>query len=157
MVNDETAAKFWRRVNKKTPNECWEWQGCTTGRNGHKYGRVTVNNRSALAHRLAYELHHGRTLAPTEVVSHRCDNPVCCNPHHLCATTQAGNQLDKAWKGRSIGNVDNDKRRSKKVLTEEEKRRVIGLRVSQRISQVKLAELFGVSYKQIAQVLHEAH
>jgi hypothetical protein len=58
-------------------NGCWVWQ-----RAGGRYGRVTVNRRSLLAHRVMYERHVG-AIPDGYVLHHRCENTRCCNPDHL--------------------------------------------------------------------------
>lgn len=93
----ERAAKnFWARVQIKGPNDCWPWLGTKkpTG-----YGTVIINGKTTGAHRLALEL-SGASFAKEHVVSHACDNPSCCNPAHLRATTQAQNVLEACAKGR---------------------------------------------------------
>lgn len=49
------------------------------------------------AHRVAYVVHHGLTLADIvgQVVRHTCDNPPCCNPAHLVLGSHADNAADR--------------------------------------------------------------
>jgi len=76
--------------------ECWIWQ---KNKNNCGYGRISVNNRMVLVHRLAYELWNG-PLLPGLVVRHRCDTPGCCNPNHLEAGTLKENTRDMIRRGR---------------------------------------------------------
>jgi len=46
------------------------------------YGAVTVNGRSKLAHRLAYEAAFGPIPEGFDV-HHECENTLCVNPEHL--------------------------------------------------------------------------
>tara|TARA_B100000029_G_C16807582_1_gene679174 strand:- start:12 stop:488 length:477 start_codon:yes stop_codon:yes gene_type:complete len=77
-------------------DDCWIWRSIDS--NG--YGRIWYNNRSYLAHRLSYELHHRFTLTPKQVIRHRCHTPLCVNPHHLCIGTQKQNVDDMLQAGR---------------------------------------------------------
>lgn len=71
---------------------CWEWTGSLdTG----GYGRL----KNKGTHRISYESFVGPVGALH--VLHRCDNPPCCNPHHLFLGTQADNMMDKQSKGRN--------------------------------------------------------
>lgn len=93
--------RFWLRVDKRGPDECWPWTGA---KNGNGYGRMKINGTAYLAHRLAYEFSK-RTLRPNgdyhgRVVRHTCDNPNCCNPKHLIAKDQRANVHDMVKKGR---------------------------------------------------------
>lgn len=93
--------RFWARVEKRSPQECWPWTGA---RNGNGYGRMKIDGQLYLAHRLAYEFakrplkdngdYHGA------VVRHTCDNPTCCNPAHLVRGDQRKNVADMVKRGR---------------------------------------------------------
>ncbi len=94
-MNDQIVRRFWSRVQRGTPSECWPWHG---HRNPKGYGLFWDGERTTVAHRFAYRLQHGSY--PAELVCHRCDNPPCCNPAHLFAGTDSDNQRDCVAKGR---------------------------------------------------------
>tara|TARA_R110000868_G_scaffold349876_1_gene611196 strand:+ start:154 stop:621 length:468 start_codon:yes stop_codon:yes gene_type:complete len=52
------------------------------------------------AHKTAYELYVGE-VPEGMCVCHACDNPPCTRPDHLFVDTVAGNNRDRAKKGRS--------------------------------------------------------
>ena len=93
--------RFWAKVEKRGPEECWPWIG---GCNPQGYGRLQDANREnsvVLAHRASYELAFG--ISPgDECVLHRCDNPPCVNPAHLWLGTKAENNRDMGDKGRAV-------------------------------------------------------
>ncbi len=98
---------FWSLVEKKDQNQCWIWQGVVSF-NG--YGRFTtkVNKKvkQHLAHRLAYHFYHDN-FDQNKMVRHRCDNKLCCNPHHLELGTQQDNMNDMVLRQRSVGGIKN--------------------------------------------------
>lgn len=101
----ELVSHFWSKVNKDGPTirpdlgPCWIW---TDGRKKNGYGQFYVGRRPVYAHRFAYELTRG-TLAPGEVVRHRCDNGSggCVRPEHLDAGSQLDNAQDCVSRGRT--------------------------------------------------------
>lgn len=99
MFSESDVARFWRRVDKRGPDECWVWQGT---RGIHGYGQMSVNNRQVSTHRISKMLEVGHGLLATQIVCHHCDNPPCCNPAHLFVGTVLDNMRDAARKGRLI-------------------------------------------------------
>lgn len=68
---------------------CWQWMGA---QNGNGYGRLRVDGRAALAHRVAYEVLVGPIPEGLQT-DHTCRNRGCVNPDHLEPVTQRENIL----------------------------------------------------------------
>lgn len=77
--------------------QCLLWTRAATGAG---YGQVCIDGEVLYAHRLSYELFHGP--ANGQVVIHKCDRPLCFNPAHLSAGTQAENLADMRSKKRHV-------------------------------------------------------
>lgn len=88
--------RFWEKVDKRGPDDCWEWQGNVL-RGG--YGKIEVDKKTQTTHRFSYGLHHG-PIPNGMCVCHSCDNPPCVNPDHLFLGTHQDNMTDKMKKGR---------------------------------------------------------
>lgn len=132
--------RFWRKVQKAAPDECWIWQGAPDA-NG--YGRFSVGGRAGrqmLAHRYALGV-----TDPAISVLHSCDNPPCVNPAHLREGTNADNMRDMAVRERS---------RTTKLTASQvvEIRRLAEAGVSQR----RLAREFGVRQGNIHAIVSRA-
>lgn len=94
----EDVARFWRKVNVRSPGECWEW---TAQRQHFGYGQFKMRDgRKRTAHKFAIEAATGPVPAGMFVL-HKCDNPPCCNPSHLFLGTPADNMRDMWAKGRA--------------------------------------------------------
>ncbi len=96
-LNSQDIERFWQKVRRGEPNECWPWLGETSGRK--HYGRFRIGRRNIGSHRLAFMLSHGELK---NFACHTCDNPICCNPSHLFDGTAADNSADMCDKGRHI-------------------------------------------------------
>jgi hypothetical protein len=86
--------RFWERVDKRGPEECWEWAG---SRHIRGYGFLSGYG---FAHRYSWELNNNKAIPFQMCICHHCDNPGCVNPDHLFLGTQKDNMQDCARKGR---------------------------------------------------------
>lgn len=94
----EHADKLWSWVQVGEHDECWPW---TRGRQSRGYGVLWLpGRRSVLTHRAALILHSGGVEPDGHSALHSCDNPPCCNPHHLRWGTHAENMQDGVDRGR---------------------------------------------------------
>lgn len=52
MIDDNTMARFWDKVDKGNPDECWEW---TSAKTPYGYGVLRVDGKNLYAHRMSLE------------------------------------------------------------------------------------------------------
>lgn len=142
--------RFWSRV--RIGDRCWEWSGFRLP-GKWKYGRMKVNNRHVLAHRLSWLINRG-PIPPGQYVLHKCDNPPCVRPSHLYLGSQKQNARDRDSRGRT-GDTKGTKNPAAK-LTE---RDVLAIRARHDAGESKsaLARSFGVSWRAIDFVISGHH
>ncbi len=105
-VFERTVGRFWSKVDRSEVEGCWIWQGTIALPNkcGQRYGSFgfTEDGKSVAyrAHRFAWMLCNGE-IPDDMVIMHSCDVPLCVNPNHLKAATQAENVADRDAKGRT--------------------------------------------------------
>lgn len=93
--NQTEAERFWSKVDRRGPNDCWPWLASLQG----QYGQFYWRGRPLKASRAAWILTNG---SPGRLhVLHKCDNPLCVNPKHLFLGTHADNLKDMWSKGRA--------------------------------------------------------
>ncbi len=93
------AERLWEKVDRGSDDDCWIWTGATSGGG---YGRIYVNGRSRPAHRIAWEITHGRPFPEGMDACHTCDHPSCVNPDHIFPGTPSDNAKDAVRKGRFL-------------------------------------------------------
>ena len=94
MIDPNTRARFWSKVNKSAPGGCWQWLGSlvTSG-----YGTIWVSatRKTERAHRVSI-LIDGRDIPDGKVVDHECMNRGCVNPEHLRVVTPRINAIENS-------------------------------------------------------------
>ena len=129
--------KFWRNVERKGDDECWEW---IAGRSTHGYGAFHIPSvGTRTTHRVSFALHY-RPLLAGEDVCHRCDNPPCVNPRHLFAGSAYDNMMDAFAKRRFRHSEEN----GRAILSNDEVRKIRKM-MKLGIPQKAIAETFGTS------------
>lgn len=149
--------RFWPKVDRRGPRECWLWTGAVTG-NGYDYGYLGRTPASGhgpavpavLAHRLSWEIHKG-AIPRGLCVLHTCDVPRCVNPAHLFVGTRIDNNEDRDAKGR--GYRRHGARNPNVKLTPRQVAEIRGRYVPGVISQQTLADEYGVKQAQISRIV----
>ena len=146
VANDDMEHKFWKKVLKGGPEQCWLWDGAQTARGyGFMWCEREGVKRTVPAHRISYAIRHGKTPGD-KMVCHRCDAPLCVNPDHLFLGSAFDNVSDCIAKGRD--------RISQSKLTQgqvDEIREALRLNPSENRS--RLARKYGVSRYTIIHIL----
>lgn len=140
---------FWK-LTKLMPNGCIEWQG-SVDRNGYgKVKRRKIHQGNIGVHRYGYYLLHGKF--PKNLACHTCDNPICCNPHHIFDGTGSENSKDMTSKGRgALQRLDHKGAgNGNSKLTEEKVKQIRELLPTQNNKQIAL--LFGVHHSTISTI-----
>lgn len=154
--------RFWDRVDKTSG--CWVWNGL---RNSKGYGRFSIGETMALAHRVVWGftnggLQHGNFEL---CVLHRCDNPPCVNPDHLFLGTRLDNNRDMKFKGRARGAVGDASGRRKyperymgercagAKLTEDQVRQIREMYQFGVVGFIRLSKMFGVADPEIERIV----
>lgn len=140
--------RFWNKVDRRDPDECWEWTGAKD-RKG--YGRIWVNGKKILSHRMSYIIQYGK-INPDMCVIHSCDNPGCVNFLHLREGTNLDNIADKVLRCRTIKQKGELNYNAK--LTLEQVREIRTRYIPYRVTLVQLAKEYGVSDHAIEHIIY---
>jgi len=144
---------FWQRVDKKASTKaCWEWK---RQRDDEGYGVFVYRDREYMAHRVACAIKYKRDIPQELVVLHSCDNPPCCNPHHLTPGTQAQNIADRVAKGRTRYGTVAGEAHYKAKLTMDQAREIRRRREEQGYTYRELAHTFGVNEAVISDIINK--
>lgn len=138
------AERFWSKVERREPNDCWTWRASL---DSSGYGQLKRDGKVVRASRLAYELALG-PIPDGVFVCHKCDDRRCCNPSHLLLGANADNVADMVAKRRqALGEKSGGAK-----LTEAEVHEIVSLR-RDGLTQSAIAARFGVLRQQISNIL----
>lgn len=147
MYTPKDATRFWSKVDRRNPDECWYWQA---GKNSDGYGSFSVKHKTLKSHKVAYTLSKGE---PNGLhVLHTCDNRACCNPAHLFLGTNKDNVADRESKGRGVRLKGSSHGMSK--LSFEQVKEIRERYKAGGISQQKLAKAYSVDQRNIWSIVH---
>lgn len=98
-LDSQEEARFWAKVQKAEPDQCWPWTRALTW----GYGSWRVRKILFRAHRVAWALTNRQQIEEGLDVRHLCHNKACCNPAHLEPGTRKQNMQDSVRDGHTKG------------------------------------------------------
>jgi hypothetical protein len=122
-------------IETRGPDECWNWKGRSISKDRPYFH---LNGSKVVAYRVVFDLMNPEKLKPDEVVRHKCDNPMCCNPAHLERGTHVQNMQDM---------VDRDRHGLPKTVV-----RAIRRLLEEGRTHKAIADLYGVSRETVTAI-----
>jgi hypothetical protein len=114
---------------------CWEWTGSLNKKDGRPY--FTANKTRRPSYSWVLQLYSGE-YEEGKVVRHSCDNPICCNPHHLSWGTNQDNSNDM---------MDRDRHGLPRTVV-----RAIHRLLNDGRTHASIAELYGISRETVSAI-----
>jgi hypothetical protein len=104
-LNHDPVARFWEKVDKRDPDECWPWRAAIEPSGYPTYRATYQGVRFTKAHRFAYHITVGPVPDGLDLdhlchtrdedcrAGNECPHRRCCNPAHLEPVTERVNVL----------------------------------------------------------------
>lgn len=146
-ISPAEAARFWSRVDRRGPDDCWLWQLKPSAQG---YGAFGLRGKVYGAHRVALTLAAG-SIPEGLYACHTCDVRMCVNPAHLWAGTSAENTADMAAKGRGRGPNYRGEKIGTSKLTESDVREALSL-IDRGVKIAAIGRRLGVTPQAISRI-----
>lgn len=131
--------RYTKYVSKEPDqNGCLLWNG---NKSVSGYGLLGVSKHNVRAHRLAFYFANGYFPPAGDVVGHKCDVKLCCNPEHLEHITHKENMRQMKERGRAF-------KGAKPRLTREQKKEIS----TSQLSISELTKIYNVHPRTIERV-----
>jgi hypothetical protein len=151
-ISPITVARFWSKVAVTAGNsDCWIWRGA---KNGNGYGNFRMpdfGRANFAAHRVAYLIVNGEWPPEGLLIRHKCDTPLCVNPHHLEIGTVADNMRDMYERGRNVVRDQRGENNGAAKLNEAQVSEIKEL-IASGHTNTSIAARFGVSHQLISRI-----
>jgi hypothetical protein len=144
FIKEPAEVRFWRAVDVRGKDQCWEWMGALHYKGYGEFAPIAKHKTKS--HRFAWESKNG-PIPDGKMVCHKCDNRPCCNPSHLFLGNAKTNMDDCTNKMRHC----HGEKSPKAKLTESD---VIAIRNADKTKRTRLsiAKEFGISGRQVTSV-----
>ena len=143
--------RFDEKYTPEPNSGCWLW---TASSNGLGYGKIYLDGKMELAHRISWILQNGEIPKGKghhgTCVLHKCDTPACVNPEHLFLGSIKDNAQDKASKDRSY--KPSGELHHNAFLDEIRVRIIKRLIAFKTLKLYQIAEIFGVDSRTISHI-----
>ena len=145
-LSEKDIARFWSKVKISNPDECWECVEKVVDENVNGYGRIGIQGKLYLMHRISWIIKNG-DLKNELSVCHKCDNRKCVNPNHLFLGTHEENIKDMVLKNRQCRGekVSRSKLKESDVLQ-------IKTMLNEGLSTRKIAKMFGINCASVSKI-----
>lgn len=148
-LSKKDAKRFWGKIDIRGDDDCWEWMA---GKLKDGYGHFFFAGHHIQAQRVAYAL--GTGIEPDDLyVLHQCDNPPCCNYHHLYRGDAKTNARDMVAKGRFVHNGVRGELVGSAKLTSDQVMEIRSHYASGGYSLTQLGRMYGICFQSIHSIV----
>ena len=135
MPKKNSPNDIWQQIDMRHKDKCWLWKGKVNAKDGRPY--ITIEGKRRPVYVISLELYSGEE-AKGRVARHSCDNPICCNPHHL------------SW-GSHQDNMNDMKERERHGMPKTVVRAILKL-IETGKTQQEIADLYGISREAVSAI-----
>ena len=137
MARKNVVTDIFKHIDMKggDTDACWTWKGKVNPKDGRPY--FTINGLRRPSYAIVLEATTGEAQEG-RIARHKCDNAICCNPHHL------------VW-GDHQDNMNDMKERDRHGVPKTVARAIRRLHKEGRTQQ-NIADLYGISREAVSAI-----